>query len=200
MPKVARSGWSRYLAEESDRDARALLRDALGRFGTRTGTALDLGSGAGRDTLALLRLGWHVVAMDREPAAIDMLRAATPEAVGHRLRTCAADFTTVPLPAADLIHCGWSLPHVAPDRFAALWLRLRGALRPGGRFVGQILGDRDAWVTQPGTTGVPRDALDALLDGLDVEVLEECEADGHSYGGPKRWHFYEIVARRPDNV
>jgi hypothetical protein len=36
-----------------------------------------------------------------------------------------------------------------------------------------------------------------LLDGLDIRRLEESERDGHAFSGPKHWHTFDILARKP---
>jgi hypothetical protein len=36
-----------------------------------------------------------------------------------------------------------------------------------------------------------------LLDGLEVCYLREREWDGRAAGGPKRWHAFGVLARRP---
>ncbi len=194
------AGWVDYLAAQSDRGARMLLRRALDRYGdAHPGgrLAVDAGSGAGADSVELLRRGWRVLAIDREPAAIALLDRQVPAADRPRLTTLTADFTDVEFPAADLVHCGWSLPHCPADRFPRLWLQLRAALRPGGRFVGQLLGERDDWSGGPMSTAVSAAALPGLLAGLAVETCEEVERDGDAFGGRKHWHYYDIIARHP---
>jgi hypothetical protein len=37
------------------------------------GRAADVGAGTGRDTLFLLKSGWHVLSVDAEPLAIDII-------------------------------------------------------------------------------------------------------------------------------
>ena len=41
--------------------------------------------------------------------------------------------------------------------------------------------------------------VDRLLDGFDVIVLDETEQDGMSFLGPKHWHTFDVVARRPEH-
>jgi hypothetical protein len=38
----------------------------------------------------------------------------------------------------------------------------------------------------------------ALLLPLEVEKLDEQEYDGASFSGPKHWHVFEVIARKPD--
>lgn len=42
-----------------------------------------------------------------------------------------------------------------------------------------------------------REQVLALLAGLDVEQLDEEERDGEAVSGPKHWHAFHVVARRP---
>jgi hypothetical protein len=46
-------------------------------------------------------------------------------------------------------------------------------------------------------TFVTRERLDVLLAGLHVVGIEEEDEDGRSVFGPKHWHRFEVVARRP---
>jgi hypothetical protein len=65
-----------------------------------------------------------------------------------------------------------------------------------------ILGIRQAGVSgdSPAALPVPsrvRHQVEALLDGLDIIRLEETERDGHAFSGPKHWHTFDILARKP---
>jgi hypothetical protein len=72
------------------------------------------------------------------------------------------------------------------------------AIRPGGRFAGQILGPRDSWAARPETSSVTRDALDVLLAPFELERLEEEETDSVTpMGEAKHWHIWHVNARKP---
>jgi tellurite methyltransferase len=60
--------WDAYYAASAGREPRPLLLEALARFAA-PGTAADLGYGGGTETLAMLRAGWRVTAVDADPAA-----------------------------------------------------------------------------------------------------------------------------------
>ncbi len=55
-----------------------------------TGRALDLGSGAGRNSLGLADLGWRVTAVDFSKVALDQLRSAAQER-GQEIEVVQAD-------------------------------------------------------------------------------------------------------------
>jgi hypothetical protein len=126
-----------------------------------------------------------VLAVDRQPAAIAQAERNVPDHHRPRLRTLAADFTALALPAADLIYCGWSLPHCPATLFPGTWHAIRAALRPHGRIAAHLLGHRDDWTPDPAASAFRPDALDTLLAGMDVEHLEETEEDRDSFDGHK---------------
>lgn len=194
------ASWAEYYAAEAGRPARPLLKAALSRWQKarhRPGFAIDLGCGDGADTCELLRQGWTVLAVDRQPAAIALVERNAPGPHRPQLQTLVADFTSLVLPRADLIYCGWSLPHCPAAQFTGTWQTIRASLRPGGRIAAHLLGHRDDWAADPASSAFSRDALLTLLAGLDIEYLEETEQDRGSFDGPKHWHYYEIIARMP---
>jgi SAM-dependent methyltransferase len=174
-----------------------MLLAACDLFGAGEGRmAIDLGCGAGVDALALLARGWSVTAIDRDSAALEVLRAGVPAGSAGRARIVCAAYSEAVLSRADLVHAGYSLPFCAPAEFPAVWAGIRNALLPGGVFAGQLLGVRDSWAGSAGMSFQDREQVRELLDGLEVLQLRETERDGEAVSGPKRWHVYDILARR----
>jgi hypothetical protein len=60
-----------------------------------------------------------------------------------------------------------------------------------------IFGVRDTWATEPSMTFVDRDEVGRLIDGLELVDLREEDADGPAFSGPKHWHPFDVIARRP---
>jgi hypothetical protein len=46
-------------------------------------------------------------------------------------------------------------------------------------------------------TFLDRPTVDRLLAGLTVEMLDEEDADGHAFSGPKHWHVFHVIASHP---
>jgi tellurite methyltransferase len=191
------SGWAAYYQQLRDRPPRRTLIAALDAFGETPADALaiDLGCGDGRDVIEILRRGWRVVAVDAEPEA---LRQLGERKLPGEITPINARLEEVPLPIGmQLVNSSFAMPLCEPERFHDLWTRIREELPAGGRFSGQWYGMRDSWVGRPGITFLERDAAQALLDGLDVEMFEEEESDSVTpRGNPKHWHTFHIVARK----
>ncbi|HUZ75067.1 MAG TPA: class I SAM-dependent methyltransferase [Stellaceae bacterium] len=189
-------GFGAYYDATAARPPRKTLIAALDRFAA-PGFAVDLGCGQGRDTIELLRRSWSVLAIDAEEDAIARLRTRPDLPPGAKLETRVEAFTAARWPDCDLVNASFALPLCPPAEFPALWERIIASLRPGGRFAGQLYGDRDGWAGRPGMTHHSRDAVLRLLARLETEMLEEEESAAVTpRGKPKHWHIFHIVARR----
>ncbi len=189
--------WAAYYAAIAGREERALLRRLLERAGSPAPgmRALDLGCGDGTETAALGRAGWTVTAMDSTPEAVELTRrrCADLDAVAVEVATFA-DFE---LPPCDLVYAGLSLPFGPGADFPDLWQRILAAMKPGALIAAHLLGERDSWAPDPSLTFVPGAELPGLLRGLEVLEVRELDEDGEAFSGPKHWHVFEVMARRP---
>ena len=176
--------WSDYYEENEGREPRELLLEVLGTF-SEPGRAVDLGCGAGIDTLAMLRRGWRVFATDAEDEAIARLLGRIPSELERSLRTQVSPMEDVELPASDLVLASFSLFFCDPARFPVVWGRIGGALVGGGVFVGQLLGDRDTWAPDDDISSFTEAQARALFDGWAIERFDEQDEDGDACDGPK---------------
>ena len=193
------SHWARYNAAQRSRPPRALCLEAIRLAGPGRGReAIDLGCGAGVETRALLDAGWDVTAIDGAATTEEHVRAATVGIGAGQLTIRTSRFSGLTeLPGADLVYAGYSLPFADPPAFAALWAMVRSCLRPGGWFAGNFFGERDSWAGTLDGTFLTREQTHSLFTGMDVLRFDEEDADGQAFSGPKRWHVFDVVARRP---
>jgi SAM-dependent methyltransferase len=156
--------------------------------------ALDLGAGAGRDTVYLMSQGFHVTAVDREKSAIAILEVL-PQG---KLKLVQSAFVDFHFETYDIISAQFALPFNPQDTFNVVFTRIKQALRPSGIFTGQLFGIHDEW-NKPGTdiTFHSREQVEDLLSDLEIIHLREEEVDGTTADKtPKHWHVFHIIARK----
>jgi len=193
--------WSAYYQAVAGRPPRDTLLKALDLFDLEKSPksprfAVDLGCGDGRDTVELLERGWKVLAIDGNEEAIAKL-CDRKDIDSTWLETQVMRFENLtPLNSIDLINSSFALPFSHPDDFPNLWQKISASLRIGGRFSGQLFGDRDTWATTyPNMTHYPKEKVEELLQSFKVEYFEEEEHHGETaIGEQKYWHIFHIVA------
>lgn len=207
MDYAAVRDWPGYYRLMSGKPARETTVSALDRFdaGWSKGqrrpaapVAVDLGCGEGRDAFELLRRGWRVIAIDSHEGAFEHLLARVAPEDRERLEVRAATFERAEWPrGVDLVNSSFSLPFCPPPAFPALWERIVASIRPGGRFAGQLFGDRDSWASLPDRSHQTEEEARRLLGAFEVEEFRvEEKDDKYSEGNPKHWHVFHIVARK----
>ena len=119
--------FGRLVAEGADVDGEARLADTLVSRGARI---LDVGSGMGRVSAALVARGHDVVAVEPDAALVAQCRATYPG-----LEVQHADVLAASLEGTfDLVVAvGNVMVFLAPDTERAVLARLRTLLAPGGR-------------------------------------------------------------------
>ena len=135
-PSEVRARWNTVFAEGApglDRAPSDLLRDSI--RGRQTGTALDLGSGQGRNALFLAESGWRVTGVDISEVAVKQARQQAAA------RTAAIEFVVADLDEHDFGQGRWDLitsfyMHGWHDRSPTdVPRRIVDALKPGGLLV-----------------------------------------------------------------
>ncbi len=191
------SVWEQYYKVTTGRPSREFLNRTLRRFQT-PGLAIDLGCGAGTESIFLLQQGWQVIAIDQQESAIAKLRTSiSPDTMSH-LETLVASFETVNLPQANLIWAGRSLPFCQRLEFHRLWHKILASLLPGGRFAGDFFGSRHAWANESGMTFHTKEQVLALCRELQLEyIIEEEGEEMTATNGIQHWHMFTISALKP---
>jgi SAM-dependent methyltransferase len=167
--------------------------------GKQGGFAIDLGAGAGRDTFFLLKQGWSVIAIDAEELALEILASRVEADEMSRLDLLLNTFSTMVLPSdVDLVNASFSLPFCAPADFSACWQKIVDSLAVGGRFSGQLFGDRDEWSSTPELTFHTEEQMRQLFaENFEIEYLKiQDELSQTADGTSKHWHVFHIVAKK----
>ena len=186
------ASWEKFYALTKSSPPWPLLQRAVGALG-RKGDALDLGAGAGRDTVYLLEQGFHVTAVDQERSAIAILETF-PQDNLKLVQSVFADFS---FGTYDIINAQYALQFNPPATFYEVFGKVKGALIPGGIFTGQLFGTHDEW-NKPGVdmTFLTLEQVREVLSDLETIELQEVELDGTTADkSPKHWHLFHIIAR-----
>lgn len=154
----------------------------------RGATALDIGSGSGRNSLYLARRGFQVTAVDLSQVGLNLTRQEA--GAGHLpVTTVQADINQFPIGEER-----WNLIVLIdfPFPYQALLPRLAAGLKPGGMIVIQAVSSRQPQERSPdGTlryTFMRKDDLDAVFHGF--TVLRESEQER-----PTVWGVPAIMLR-----
>lgn len=125
--------WERHYRSQRPGTARVnpLLAETVSPL--RPGAALDLGCGAGGDTLWLAQQGWQVTAVDISTTAVERVRESARElGVAHRVTAEQHDLAdSFPAGRFDLVSAQYFHTPFAMSRSRVL-RTAASALRPGG--------------------------------------------------------------------
>lgn len=108
-----------------------------------------------------------------------------------------ASFAETRFPACDLVNASFALPFCEPQHSPGLWSRIVAAIRPGGRFAGQLFGNRDSWASLPERTHHSEAEAVRLLEGFEIELMRmEERDDGPDVRNPGHWQLFHVVAKK----
>lgn len=99
------------------------------------GRALDLGAGAGRDTIALAKAGFHVTAVDLSQRGLERVMQRAAEAgVSDRIEAKHLDVRDLEIPPAsfDAVVATTVLDHISAHDAVELWQKIAGAVTDDG--------------------------------------------------------------------
>lgn len=94
---------------------------------TNPSKAIELGCGAGRDTIYLIKNKWNVLAIDRENVEKRIKKRLTIEEL-ERFRFKQQDFENIILEKCNLLVANYSLPFCNKNEFPNLWKKIEDSI------------------------------------------------------------------------
>ena len=173
----------------------------------KPGTAIELGPGAGIDSLYMLKNGWNVLGIDNAPETEEDIRQLirkNEEELENRFSFINQKFEELQLPkdSCDLLVGFNSLFFCRPEKFKDFFQNLADAIRPGGYLLINLLGKNDDWnktQSQEKTFLSREEILDLLKDfEINESGIRENELDKETAVSQKikHWHTFFICAKK----
>lgn len=97
---------------------------------TKTGNAIDLGCGAGRDTIFLIKNNWNVTAIDREDTQNIIETNLNTEDL-KKFKFMCQNFENIKLYKNDLIVSNFSIPFCSKNYFNDFWDKIVNSINNG---------------------------------------------------------------------
>jgi tellurite methyltransferase len=199
--------WDRYYKNKQDQPPRQVVVKALSLF-ERPAKALDIGFGAGNETVLMLNSGWQVWAIDTEPKAVQIINQRRDVKDLANLAAAVANFeensTWDILPQVDFINASYALPFCNPHKFETIWTHIKQKLNTGGRFAGHFFGLNYRGFTEKEMkqmTFLSKEEVLNLLQDFDIESFQEVEEDGKSGTGKTiHSHVFEVIVQKNNKV
>ena len=92
-----------------------------------SGNAIELGCGAGNDTVYLIKNNWNVLAIDREDVKERIAKRLTKEELA-KFKFQKQNFETLKLEENNLIVANYSLSFFNKNKFSKLWNKINDSI------------------------------------------------------------------------
>jgi SAM-dependent methyltransferase len=165
-------------------------------FCTSKASALDLGAGSLRNSKYLLKEGFAVTAVDKDPFMEEEAAGLNDAKIGTHV--CTYGDYDFPESAFDLVVAINSLPFESPAAYPDIFNKMLGSMRSGAVLCMTFFGPSDGWAARPEMTFHSREDIETLCSGLGIISLDEIEEDSKTIkGDAKHWHVFQLIARKP---
>ena len=159
--------------------------------------AIELGCGAGRDTVYLIRNGWNVFAIDKEDTEQIISNKLDDEEL-KRFKFERQNFENIKLERAKLLVANFSIPFCRKDCFNQFWSKIVDSIKDG-YFAGNFFGLNDSWAKnkQQMIFLSKEQVLELFKNSFEIVYFNEIEKDGTTgLGKMKHWHIYNVIAKK----
>ena len=166
------------------------------KLNVRPGNAVELGCGAGIDTVFLIKNGWNVLAIDKENVKSRIVEKLSKDEL-KKFKFSKQKFECIELEKNDLIVSNFSLSFCNKNDFEKLWNKIRNSILNDGYFVGNFFGNNDEWknIKEEMTFLTKRQTIQLFKD-FEIIKFKEVEKDGLTGSGKiKHCHIFNVIAK-----
>ena len=128
----------KYYDNTENKLANKNLRYLINTINPTPANAIDIGCGAGRDTIYLIQNGWNVLAIDKTDVKERISNRLTPEEL-KRFRFSKQKFEEINLEQTNLIVSNFSLSFCDKNKFNEFWNKIQHSIEPNRIFCRKFL-------------------------------------------------------------
>ena len=184
-----------YYEKTKNTMPRKNVRKFIG-MNVQPGTCIDLGCGAGNDTIYLIKNGWKVTAIDKEDTE-KIIRNNLSKEEQNYLEFEKQDFKNITLKPCNLLVANFSLSFCDKKYFNDLWNKIVKSISKEGYFVGNFFGKNDTWANKTNMTFFSKEEVLNLFKSFEIINFGEMEKDGKTaLGKEKHWHIINVIAKK----
>lgn len=183
--------WSNYQKNTYNDEVCNLLIQFLDKYNIND--AVDLGCGAGNETVYMIKKGINVTACDKQLNK-DLILSRLNDNEKEKIKFIQSDFVNIDIPKTECVCAFFSIPFCNPKEFNHLWQKIYDAIEKDGYFVGQLFGNRDAWSDNKDINTFTIEEAKEYLKNYQIQYFKEDEFVRESDN--KKWHFYNIIAKK----
>lgn len=197
MDTAEKVDWATLNAHAAGRPARRLVGKAIAAAGgdRHPGVVLDIGAGAGADSLQFARRGWTVHAYDSDDTLA--ARLVENERMPGSVHFHQVDIAEVDeFPAAQIVYSTYTLGLLGPEALRETWAKLVAALPRGGVMAVDLFGTNDTWADRSDVATLPLHEIDEMFQGFQVIDRTVRDEDGRFLADKKHWHVITTLARK----
>lgn len=165
------------------------------------GKALELGFGAGVETIYLLKNTWKVTAIDKNLEGVEYIKKLLNEFENNNVKFIKMEFENLELEKDfyDLVIANDSLYFCKKETFEKIWNKVISSIKKQGYFTGIFLGVNDSWNKNKNeniTFFTKKEIQNLFKEFENISIIEK-DFDGKTANNIKKhWHRFIVTARK----
>lgn len=173
------------------------VRYFIEKMKCNSGKAIELGCGAGNDTVYLIKNNWKVLAIDRENVEERITKRLNDKEL-EKFTFQQQNFESLELEKNNLIVANYCLPFGNKNKFEELWNKIESSITNEGYFVGNFFGTNDGWNgIKKEMIFLSREQIMELFNEFEIILFKETEKDALTgLGKMKHWHIFDVIAKK----
>lgn len=172
------------------------------KFIQNNSTILDLGCGAGNDSIYFACNKHKVIAVDIVTKILEKNLNDIPTNISKNIQIVEENIINMNFPKTNVIYSSLTLPFLGKENFNTLFLKIKNSLPSKGIISIDLFGQDDEWNTKNSSLVFHNlEEIKNIFQNFEILKINELQKLGTCMGEngkpiPKFWHRYHIIAKK----